>query len=242
MSFGNFLKKAAPIAAGIIGGPAAGAIVGGGIGMWEARNQAKAQERAAQQAGTTAMAGHNYLAGSPIGQQYLPAGGAAMDQQSALLGLGGDPAAAQEAFRRYQESTGFQGQMQAMQQGVMGSAAGRGLLGSGSTMRALQRHGQQLGQQSFGNYLGQLGGVAGMGLQAGGMLGQTAQAGGMQAAQMQYGGGMAAADSRSRGWDQFLGGLGGAYDAWNTGRNAGGGGGGGGGGVAMPDPAYRGMA
>lgn len=216
MGFFNFLSKAAPVVGTILGGPAGGAIgslIGGGLGMLNSRGQANAQQQAAQQAGQTAMGGFNYLSGSPVGQQYLPAGGAAISQQQALLGLGGDPAAAAQGFQDYQNSTGFQGQMQAGQQAVTGAAAARGLLGSGSTLRALQEQGQQLGQQSFNNYLSQLNGISGMGLQAGGMLGQAAQAGAGQAAGMQYGGGMQAADTRAGGWNQLIGGLGGAYEA-----------------------------
>lgn len=218
MSFGNFLRGILPIAASAIGSPVLGALVGGGLGMLNARDQARAQERAGQAAGQTAMGGFNYLAGSPIGTQYLPAGGAAIGQQQALLGLGGDPAAAAQAFQNYQNSTGFAGQMQAGQNAITGSAAARGLLGSGSTLRALQAQGQQLGAQSFNNYLGQLGGVANMGLQAGGMMGQAAQAGAGQAAGMQYGSAMGAADTRAAGWDQLLGGLGSAAEAYRARR------------------------
>jgi hypothetical protein len=216
MSFGNFLRGILPIAATALGGPVGGALAGGVLGMLNARSQANAQQQAGQQAGQTAMGGFNYLAGSPIGTQYLPAGGAAIGQQQALLGLGGDPAAAAQAFQNYQNSTGFAGQMQAGQNAITGSAAARGLLGSGSTLRALQAQGQQLGQQSFNNYLGQLGGVANMGLQAGGMVGQAAQAGAGQAAGMQYGGAMGAADTRASGWDQLLGGLGQAAEAYRN--------------------------
>jgi hypothetical protein len=217
---GNFLKKALPIAAGIFGSPALGAAVSGAMGMIGSNRTAKGMQNAAAGAGQTALGGFNYLQGSPIGQQYLPAGGAAIGMQQNLLGLGDDPAAAEEAFRRYQESTGFQGQLRAGQQAIGSSAAARGLIGSGSTAKALQAHGQQLGAQSFNNYLGQLGGVAGMGLQAGGMVGQAATQGYGQAAGMQYGAGMGAAQERGRGWDQMMGGLGGAWDAWNAGRGA----------------------
>lgn len=213
MGFFNFLSKALPAAGTLIGSPLVGSLVGGAMGLLGGNAQARAQQQAAQGAGQTAMGGFNYLAGSPIGQQYLPAGGAAMGQSQALLGLGGDPAAAAQAFQNYQNSTGFAGQMQAGQQAITGSAAARGLLGSGSTLRALQAQGQQLGAQSFNNYLGQLNGMAGMGLQAGGMLGQAAGAGAGQAAGMQYGSGMQAADTRAGGWDQLMGGFGGAYEA-----------------------------
>jgi hypothetical protein len=203
-----------------MGGPVAGALAGGAIGMYGARQQARGIDKATQQAGQTALGGFNYLSGSPIGQQYLPAGGNAVNMQANLLGLGEDPAAAQAAYENYLNSVGFQGQMQAGQQAITSSAAARGLLGSGSTAKALTRYGHQLGQQNFNNYLGQLGGVAGMGLQAGGMLGQSAAQGYGQAAQMQFTGGVASADARRDGWDQMAGGLGDAHRAWQRGRQS----------------------
>lgn len=218
----SWWKKAIPVAATIFGGPAAGAIAGGAMGMFGANREAGAIDRAGAGAGQTAMGGFNYLAGSPVGQQYLPAGGAAINQQANLLGIGGDPAAAQAGYQNYLNSTGFQGQMQAGQQAVTTSAAARGLLGSGSTAKALTRFGDQLGRESFNNYLGQLGGVAGMGLQAGGQLGQAASYGASDAARYQYGAGMDAAGARRSGWDQLMGGVGGAWDAWQAGRGGGG--------------------
>lgn len=193
--------------------------VGSGIvNYFSKRKQAKDQQRAAEQASQTALGGFNYLRDSPVGQQYLPAGGAAVDQQAALLGLGGDPAAAQQAYQNYLNSTGFQGQMQAGQQAITTSAAARGLLGSGSTAKALTRFGHNLGQQSFNNYLAQLHGVAGMGLQAGGMIGQAATQGYGQAANIQYGGATQAANTRAEGRDSLLGSIGAGYDAWQAGR------------------------
>jgi len=218
MSFGNWVRRLAPIAASALGGPAAGALVGGAMGMWGSHREARAHEKAARGAGQTAMGAHNYMAGSPVGQAYLPAGGAAISQQQALLGIGGDQAAAQEAYQNYLNSIGFQHQLQTGQQAITGSAAARGALGSGATLKALQQHGQNLGAQSFSNYLSQLGGVAGMGLQAGGMLGTTAMQGYGDAGRYQYMGGTQAAQARGAGWDRLMGGMGDAYDAWRTGR------------------------
>lgn len=218
MSWANFLKLAATGVGTALGGPVGGALAGGLTGMIASRGHARGMEQAGAAAGQNAMQGFNYLSGSPIGQQYLTAGGAAAQQQQALLGIGGDPAAAQEAYQQYQNSTGYQGQLQAGEQAITGSAAARGMLGSGSTLKALTGYGQQLGAQSFNNYLGQLGGVAGMGLQAGGMLGQAASAGGAQAGQYAYGAGMGAAGARASGWDQLIGGVGGALDGWNQQR------------------------
>lgn len=218
----NFFKSIAPIAASVIGGPVAGALVGGGLGLLSSRAQARGQQQVGQQAGQTALGGFNYLQGSPIGTQYLPAGGQAINQQAALLGVGGDPTQANAAYQNYLNSTGYQGQLAAGSQAITGNNAARGLLGSGATAKALTQYGQQLGAQSFNNYLGQLNTVAGMGLQAGGMLGQSANSGYGQAAQYQYGAGMDANQTRASGWDQLIGGLGGAYEAWNAGRGGGG--------------------
>lgn len=215
----GFLRKAIPAAAGIFGSPAAGAIAGGVLGAVGAGREAGGIERAGAAAGRASAGGYNYLAGSPVGASYVPAGGRAVDQQAALLGAGGDPAAAEEAYNNYLNSIGFRGQLEAGQDAVTTSAAARGLLGSGSTARGLQRTGQQLGREAFNNYLSQLGGVAGMGLQAGGQVGQAATQRASDAARYAYGSGADAAGARARGWDQLVGGLGGAWDAWRAGRS-----------------------
>lgn len=216
--FGDLIKIAAPIAGGVFFGPAGAAIGAGIAGKIGADDQARAAQRAGAAAGQTSMGAFNYLTGSPIGTQYLPAGGNAAQMQAALLGAGGDPAAAQAAYENYLNSIGYQGQLEAGSRAITSNRAAAGLLGSGSTGRALTRYGQQLGRESFGNYLAQLGGVAGMGLQAGGLLGQTAAGAYGDAARYQYGGDMGAADARAGGWDQLLGGLGSAYDIWQAGR------------------------
>lgn len=150
------------------------------------------------QAGNSAMGGFNWLAGSPVGTTYLQGGADAAAQQQALLGLGGDSDAAARAFAEFQGSTGFRNQLEQGGRAITGSAAARGLLGSGSTAKALQSYGQGLAQQSFNNYFNQLGGLSAQGLQAGGMVGNAASAAaaqrasieaaaGQQAAGMQYG-------------------------------------------------------
>lgn len=95
---------------------------------------------------------------------YVTAGTGAVGQQAASLGIGGDPAAQQQAFQNYLGSTGFQHQLKTGQDAITGSAAARGLLNSGATARALTQYGQQLGQQSFQNYFNNLGSVAQQGL------------------------------------------------------------------------------
>lgn len=216
--FGSILKAGLPILGGVLGGPVGAAIGGGVAGMLGGNDKAKNQQQSGAQAANTAMGSFNYMQGSPIGQQYLPAGGAANAQQANLLGIGTDPAAAQAGYQNYLNSVGFQGQLRAGQQGITSSRAASGLLGSGSTAKALQAHGNQLGQQNFSNYLTQLGGVANQGLHAGGMMGQAAGQSYGQAANFQYGSGNAAAESKASGWDQLLGGLGAGFDAWQAGK------------------------
>jgi hypothetical protein len=217
MAFMNFLKAALPVAAGIFGSPALGAAVGAGLEFFGSNREAGAREAAAREAGQTAMQGFNYLTGSPVGTQYLPAGGNAIAAQAALLGIGGDPMAARAAFENYQNSTGYQAALQSGTDAITSSAAASGALGSGSTLRALQRYGTELGQQGFNNYLANLAGVSGMGLQAGSMIGSAAQAGAGAAAQYQYAGANDAASARREGFNALASGLGGVFGALQAG-------------------------
>jgi len=92
-----------------------------------------------------------------------------------LLGAGGDSAASNAAYDTFKNSSGYQNIFNEAMRGVTNSAASRGLFGSGATGRALQTTAGNLAQQSFGNYLAQLSGLSGLGLQAGGLIGQAGQ-------------------------------------------------------------------
>lgn len=243
MAWKNFLAKVAPIAAGFIGGPAAAAVVGGALGYMSDRAAAKDAERTSQQAAQQANQGFNYLQSSPVGQQYLPAGGQAIQTQADLLMGGGSPESRQ-AYNNYLNSVGYQHQLQTGQQAITGSRAASGLLGSGSTARALTQYGQNLATQNFNNYLSQLGGVAQQGLQAGGMIGQAGTTGGVAGANYIQQGGQQAAAARASGREQLMSGvvpsvLSGAGRAinWLSNRY-----GGGGGGVLSPNAMAGGMA
>lgn len=145
--------------------------IGGAIGASQqasaAKEAAAIQAAAADRAGERALTGYNYLtsgAGAKPATNYINAGQTALGQQGnvqnnmmALLGLGGDPAAAQGAFNNYLGSTGYNFQMDQGQHAITGSAAAKGLLNSGSTAKALTQYGQGLGSQYFQNYLNQLG-------------------------------------------------------------------------------------
>lgn len=91
-----------------------------------------------------------------------------------LLGLGGDSAAT-GAFNTFRNASGYQDMFNEAQRGVTNSAAGRGLLGSGATARALQTTAGNLANQSMGNYIGYLGNLISAGNQAGGLIANTGQ-------------------------------------------------------------------
>lgn len=94
-----------------------------------------------------------------------PTGAAASGAPSAS-----DAAAANQAFQNYENSTGHQFRLQTGTNALQTSAAARGLLKSGSTLKALDQYGQNLGTQDFQGYLGNLAGQQGLGPQASGTL------------------------------------------------------------------------
>lgn len=165
----------------IIGG-VVGGLLGRGSGRRQARDIAETGERAAAQF-----------------QPFIQPGVQANEAILAALGQGGPDAQAaqQQAFQNFLNSTGFQGQLQAGQQAITGSAAARGLLSSGATLRRLNRFGQDLAQQGFSNFLGQLGTVANRGIGAAG-----GAAGAIQNA------GFGAAGARAQGAGAFQAGIG----------------------------------
>lgn len=89
---------------------------------------------------------------------------------SALLTGQGDVAGAQGGLRNYLQMAGFQPAMRELSRGITGQGAASGLLNSGATAKALQSRGAELNQQFTNNYLQQLAGLSGLGLQAGGLV------------------------------------------------------------------------
>lgn len=87
-----------------------------------------------------------------------------------LLGIGGDPAAAQQGFENYLGSTGYQFQLGEGLRALTAGAATKGLTNSGAAMKSANKYGQGLASNYFNNYLQQLGGLGTMGLQAGGLI------------------------------------------------------------------------
>jgi hypothetical protein len=165
----------------IIGG--IGSAVGGGKAASAARDQAQAQLQAAQIAAQTARLGFDWLTSGPGGDvlaPYLSGGRDSTAAINALLGLGGDQKAAEQAFRNYQGSTGYDFRLGQGMQAITGSNAAKGLLDSGATLRGLTQYGQNLGSAEFGNYLSQLFNVGTRGIDAA----KTIGAAGSQAGQV----------------------------------------------------------
>lgn len=82
---------------------------------------------------------------------------------------------AQAGYQNYLQNAGYAPALKQMQQGIVGQGAAAGLLNSGSTAQSLVNHGAALDQSFYNNYLQQLSGLSGQGLQAGGLVANTGQ-------------------------------------------------------------------
>lgn len=145
---------------------------------------ASESKKAAKKADQRLQEGRDYAINKSGLSDFAKTGAAAGNQQAALLGVGGDPAAAEEGFQNYLNSTGYKFNLQQGQNAVATSAAAKGLLNSGATAKALTKFGQNIGSNYFNNYQSQLGGVAGRGLQASDSLARTVTGVGGQQAQV----------------------------------------------------------
>ena len=94
---------------------------------------------------------------------------------SALLTGQGDVAGANAGYQGYLQQAGYAPALRQLSQSVTGQGAASGLLNSGATAKALQTRGAELNQGFYNNYLQQLAGLSGLGLQAGGLLANTGQ-------------------------------------------------------------------
>lgn len=150
-------------------GAAIGSAVGGLAQAYSANKAANAQQDAAQQ--QMAFNQQVYNDQRAAFQPYLAAGNNALQAYNYNLGLGPKPV----GYTGFQGSPGFDFQLSQGQRAIDGSAAARGGVFSGATLKAQQQFGTGLAQQDFYNYLAQLSGLAGMGSGAAGM---TATAGG----------------------------------------------------------------
>jgi hypothetical protein len=117
----------------------------------DAQTQAAAQQLALQQQ----MFDAQQAAFAP----YLGAGNNALAGLGYEYGLGPRP----DGYRGYEQSPGYAAALQGGQAAIDGSAAARGGLFSGATLKAQQQFGQDLASQDYGAYIAGLSGLAGMG-------------------------------------------------------------------------------
>lgn len=94
---------------------------------------------------------------------------------SSLLTGQGDTTAANQGYQNYLQQAGYAPAMRQLSRNVTGQGAAAGILNSGSTAKALQSRGAELNQGFYNNYLQQLTGLSGLGLQAGGLVANTGQ-------------------------------------------------------------------
>lgn len=133
----------------------------GGKGAKKAANiaaQSAAQDRALAQQ----IYNKNYSLAAPT----LERGQAAGAQINALLGLGGNAGAANDALAAYKSSTGYQTRLNEGYDAINSGYAARGALESGAAQKALLKYGQAQASNEFSNYLGQLSNQQGAGLNA----------------------------------------------------------------------------
>jgi len=135
---------------------AGGSIIGGLFGSNAADKAAKAQGDAANRAidlqkATIAQA---RLDAAP----WLDAGKKALSQYMGELGMGG--AGFQSQF---QETPGYQYQVDQAEKGAINHLGALGMKNSGAALQALTKLRSGLANQEYGNYLGRISGVAGVG-------------------------------------------------------------------------------
>lgn len=87
---------------------------------------------------------------------FVASGKPAGDAINSLLGLSGDPTAANAAFDAYKGSTEYQSRLKQGQDSVTAALGSKGLLDSGAALKGLTNYGQTFASNEFGNYLGNL--------------------------------------------------------------------------------------
>jgi hypothetical protein len=142
------------VASALIGGAAA--LGGGLIASKGAKRAARAQERAAQSAENTQR--EMFERQLQLQEPFRQAGMTAQDQIMQLLGIGGDASmpgygslARPFGQQDFEQDPGYAFRQAEGMRALERSAAARGNLLSGNTMKGIQRFGQDLASQEYGN-------------------------------------------------------------------------------------------
>ncbi len=105
----------------------------------------------------------------------IDAGNQATNVLQSLLTGQGDTGTANAGYQNYLQMAGYAPAMRQLSQNLTGQAAASGLLNSGSLAKSLQTRGAELNQGFYNNYLQNLSGLSGLGLQAGGLVANAGQ-------------------------------------------------------------------
>lgn len=140
------------VAAAVIGS----AVIGGAVGISSANKAANAQTQAAERAGDVQERMFERQVG--LQEPFRQGGLTAQNQIMQLLGIGGDQSApgygsmAQPfGMQQFQQDPGYAFRQSEGMKALERSAAARGNLLSGSTMKGIQRFGQDLASQEYQN-------------------------------------------------------------------------------------------
>lgn len=149
------------VAAALIGG--ATSLISGFMGASAADRAAKAQETAANN--SLALQREIYETNRADAMPWMEAGKTALGQYMGELGLSTTGADGQPFQSQFRETPGYQFQVAEGEKGVMNNLSALGMKNSGAALKALTRFRQGLADQTYGNYMSQLGGLAGTGQQ-----------------------------------------------------------------------------
>ena len=165
-----------PVALVAAGVAAAGTVAGAAISSKASKkstNAVVAEQQAARSENNAIQAqirGENIARLDPYQQQGMQASNA----MNALLGFG-DATQANQAFDRFQNSSGYQFRKDEGMNALASQYRGRGVSQSGAADRELIKFGQNFGSNEFGRYMGYLGNQQGVGLSAASALAGVGQ-------------------------------------------------------------------
>lgn len=178
-----------------VGAPIIGSLIGGAGSRQAGSMQADAAQRAQDQQAAQYQQSRADL------QPWVQSGSQARNKLDSLMGLdGSDPTA------QLQQSPGYQFRYDQGMAGVQNSAAARGGLLSGGTLKAIQKYGQDFASNEYQNQFNRLNGMS--------SSGQASAAG--QAAQSQAFGNSSAQNSMAQGSALASGAMG-TGNAWSNG-------------------------
>lgn len=141
--------------------PVIAAGIGAGASLLSGITSGKGAKKAAKIAATSAAADRAqalsiYNQNVGLAQPTVDRGNAAGAQINALLGLGGDAGAANDALATFRNASGYQDTLNQGLSAVNTGYAARGALESGAAQKALAKYGAGLASQTMGQYVNAL--------------------------------------------------------------------------------------